>query len=131
MDKALRMRVKCRCGGIHTCFLERRERNRKRVALEGTLARGVGGFDPGMSRIHILDISETGLGFQLVEEAALRPTAGLALRVKFRLNERPGAAVAEQVNVRYCRGDKIGSQFKTRISFSSNKVLKIFLEGAR
>ena len=125
----VKLRLKCRCGFVHTAFLERRLQRRKSTRLEGIYVYLTDKFIHTEGGILVRDLSSCGIGFSFLDDPGIVPLPGDRLSVRFRINRLADASFAKEVLVKSFRGTRVGARFLKKISYETDKVLKIFLSG--
>ena len=109
VQKAIRIKCKCKCGHVFRVLVERRRNYRKSVDLLGMCTYLNKYGNPQRSLIKILDISTTGLQFSMNSLPGFK--VGDKITVEFKLDDREHTQIKENGVVSRILSQKVGLQF--------------------
>ena len=109
VNHPLRFRMKCPCGQVTTCILEKRQWYRKETDFPGAYIHYVEGQPKGKGFLTVKDISNTGLKLLIASSADL--TLGDMLKVSFNLDNTARNLVEKKVVIRNLNPPYVGTEF--------------------
>jgi hypothetical protein len=127
LAKAVKVRIKCKCGYAQVVLLERRHRHRKPTSLKGNYIPKL--FDKRMHReeIEVKNLSSSGIRFKFIDNHKYKFKPGDELLVEFYFNEIPGSLIRKEVIIKSFNKPFISAEFKNKNSFNKELFFKIFL----
>jgi hypothetical protein len=128
LNKAIRVRYRCKCGCSESVLLERRKVFRKEVDLTGVYTRYVSekAMDEGIMKV--TDISRNGLRIKLNGEVSQPFNIGDKLLLKFHLDDKSTTLLKKQVIVKVINSHHIGTEFCSDGPY--DKILGFYLLNA-
>lgn len=127
LAKAVKVRIKCKCGHSQVALLERRHRHRKPTSLKGNYIPKL--FDKKIHReeIEVKNLSSSGIRFKFIDNGKYEFKPGDELLVEFSLNKMPGSLIRKEVIIKGFNMPFISAEFKNKNSFNEELFFKIFL----
>lgn len=129
LAKAVKVRIKCKCGYAQVALLERRDRHRKTTSLKGSYIPKLVGKKIHREEIEVKNLSVSGIRFKFINNHKYKFKPGDELLVGFSLNEMPGSLIREEVIIKGFNRPFISAEFKDKIFFNKDLCFKIFLYG--
>ena len=118
-DKAIRLKITCKCSHIFSVFLERRKNVRKNVILIGELIAGKKKYS-----IVINDISKKGL--KIRTERVLDLKRGDKVDIEFRLDDAGRSRVSKEIVIKKIDQQYINVEFLSRQHYDKFGVYLLF-----
>ena len=109
LRQPLRFKLKCPCGQITACLLEKRRRYRKETNFPGSYVHYVDGQPKSKGAMRVKDLSNNGM--KLLTTASESFAVGDILRVSFHLDDTQRSLVQKKVIVRNISGQYVGTEF--------------------
>ena len=126
LSKAVKLRIKCKCGYTKPVLLERRENFRKRTDLSGSILNNLPDKQIFLNTINIKNLSVNGIRFTITDEPKSVFKPGDAFLIKFNLNEQYRAIIKKEVVIRNYNEPFIGAEF-TKDDCDNQLCFRIFL----
>ena len=117
------LKIKCACKNVFNIQLEYRKRFRKRTNLNGTYVNHTQHNNSG--KVHIRDISVSGLGFTSMDIDKLKVDDELTL--KFNLDDEQHTEITKEVTIKEIRKDAIGCEFERGGEFAFDGPLGLYV----
>ena len=108
LNKAVRAKVKCKCGNAFPVLLERRKFFRKSVNLSGKFLIKT---EKAKGSMKVEDLSRTGLNFKV--NLPPRFKVNDKVIVEFHLDDKQSTFISKETTIRIISGMKIGAEFST------------------
>jgi hypothetical protein len=127
LAKAVKVRIKCKCGYAQVALLERRDRHRKPTNLKGSYIPNLVGKKIDGQEIEVENLSADGIRFKFVDNHKYKFRPGDKILVEFSLNEMPGSLIRKEVIIKSFKEPFISAEFEDKNFFNKNLCFKIFL----
>ena len=127
VSKAVKVRVKCKCGCTQVALLERRDRRRKSTNLKGIYIPKFVGGNINQELIEVKNLSADGIRFRFVDDNKYEFKTGDEILVEIGLNEMPESLIRKEAKIKSFNMPFISAQFKNKSSLREDLLLKIFL----
>jgi hypothetical protein len=127
LAKAVKVRIKCKCGYAQAALLERRDRHRKPTKLKGSYIPNFVGTKIDREEIEVINLSADGVRFKFINNHKYKFKPGDELLVEFSLNEMPGSLKRKEVIIKSFNKPFISAVFKDKNFFNKDLCFKIFL----
>lgn len=127
LARAVKVRIKCKCGYTYVASLERRDRHRKATNLKGSYIPKLAGKKIHKGKIEVKNLSVNGILFKFIDNHKYKFKPGDELLVEFSLNEMPGSAIRKEVLIKGVNWPFISAEFKDENLFNKELIFKIFL----
>jgi len=117
VEKAIRIKVRCRCGHVYVAMLDRRKSHRKNTDLYGTFVKTrlpgtyISEKDGITGEATIVNLSREGVRFQVAGKMRFQPED--QVRMEFHLDDRNRSRIGKRVIVKSIQGSEVGAQFAT------------------
>ncbi|QTA83735.1 PilZ domain-containing protein [Desulfonema limicola] len=108
LNKAVRAKVKCKCGNVFPVLLERRKYFRKSVNLQG---KYIIPGEKSSGTMKVEDLSRTGLHFKVNLPPRFKVDDKIV--VEFHLDDKKNTFISKQAVIRTISGMNIGAEFNT------------------
>ncbi len=106
LEKAVKVKCKCRCGHVYSVLLERREYFRKKVDLPGVC---IFGPDKRKTPMTVKDMSRIGLKLEVEDPSGLK--AGDKVLAEFNLDDKKKSLIRKMLVIRTISGNSLGAKF--------------------
>jgi hypothetical protein len=127
LAKAVKVRIKCKCGYAHVALLERRDRFRKPTKLKGSYLPNLVVTKIDRKEIEVINLSANGIRFKFVDNSKYKFRQGDKLLVEFSLNEMPNSLFRKEVIIKSFKEPFISAEFEDKNFFNKDLCFKIFL----
>jgi hypothetical protein len=128
LNKAIRVRYRCKCGCSESVLLERRKVFRKEVDLAGVYTRYVSEKAVGGGIMKVTDISRNGLRIKLNGDVSQPFNIGDKLLLEFHLDDKSTTLLRKKVIVKTVYNHHIGTEFCSNGPY--DKILGFYLLNA-
>jgi len=118
-----RLKIKCACKHVFSVQLEYRKRFRKRTNLNGTYVNHNQHNSSG--KVHIRDISVSGLGFTSMDIDKFKVDDELTL--KFNLDDEQHTEITKEVTVKEIRKNSVGCEYERGGDFAFDGPLGFYI----
>ena len=107
VSKAVKVRVKCKCGCTQVALLERRDRRRKSTNLKGIYIPKFVGGNINQELIEVKNLSADGIRFRFVDDNKYEFKPGDEILVEISLNEMPESLIRKEAKIKKEKGSPI------------------------